>query len=113
MLFSPRPTERRSPGAIAFSVALHLVIGAVILRAVVGSNGIAEWLIGPQDGATSEKIELVAVSPPGGDPSGGGAPVSAQVKPTAGFRSSVLVAPAAIPTVVPDAGGGRAPIGYD
>lgn len=107
MLFSPRPTEKRSPGAIAISVALHLVIGAVILRAVVGSNGIAEWLIGPQDGAKSEKIELVAVAPPGGDPSGGGAPVSAQVKPTTGFRSSVLVAPTAIPTVVPDAGGGR------
>ncbi|MDZ7632079.1 MAG: hypothetical protein U5K74_12240 [Gemmatimonadaceae bacterium] len=107
MRFSPRPPEKRSPGAIAISVALHLVIGAVVLRAVVGSNGIAEWLIGPQGAPTREKIELVAVRPPVGDASGGGAPENGVVKPAASSASRPLVPPATTPTVIPENGGGR------
>ena len=42
MLFAPRPPEKRSPGAIVGSVLLHIVLGAVVLRAVVGSDGIAD-----------------------------------------------------------------------
>lgn len=107
MRFSLLPPEKRSPGAIAVSVVLHVVIGAVLLRAVVGSNGIAEWLIGPQGETRREKIEMVAVTPPRGDASGGGAPVNGEVKPTVSSRPGVFVAPTVAPTTLPDAGGGR------
>ena len=107
MMFQPRKPEKRSPGAIAVSVALHLVFGAVLLRAVVGSNGIAEWLIGPQGSITKEKIQMVAVRPPGGNANAGGAPVNATVKPSAGRGATPLIAPATIPAAIPDASGGR------
>jgi hypothetical protein len=106
MLFASRPPEKRSPGAIAISVALHLVIGAVVLRAVVGSNGIAEWLIGSSN-EKIEKVVVVPVSPPRGDPSGGGAPENGVVKPTTSRSPSVLVAPTEVPTVAPADGGGQ------
>jgi hypothetical protein len=104
MMFAPRPPEKRSPAAIAISVALHLAIGAAVLRAVVGSNGIAEWLIGPQ-AAKAEQVVVVAVTPPRGDPSGGGAAENGVVKPTAARTTASLVAPTAVPTVVPPTGG--------
>jgi hypothetical protein len=107
MLFSRRQPEKRSPGAIAISVVLHVVVGAVLLRAVVGSNGIAEWLIGPQGSATPEKVQVIAVTPPRGDPSGGGAPVNGAVKPTVSTGPRALAAPTTVPTAVPDAAGGR------
>ena len=77
MLFVPRKPEKRSPGAIAVSVVAHMLFGAALLRAVVGSNGIAEWLIGPQGEITKEQIQMVAVRPPGGNVNAGGAPVKA------------------------------------
>ncbi len=107
MMFKPRQPEERSPGAIATSVALHIVLGAVLLRAVVGSNGIAEWLVGPESAAKPEKIQMVAVTAPSGDASGGGAPVNGAVKPTSSQRPNVLVAPTSVPTALPDAAGGR------
>ncbi len=107
MLFKPREPEQRSNGAIAISVALHLMVGVALLRVVLGSNGIAEWLIGPQSAAQREKIELVAVTPPGGDASGGGAPVNGVVKPTRNRQPSLLVAPTVVPTTTPDAAGGQ------
>jgi hypothetical protein len=107
MRFSLRPPEKRSPGAIATSVVLHLVIGAAVLRAVVGSDGIAEWLIGPQAAQGRETIEMVAVTPPRGDASGGGAPVNGAVKPTTAQGGAALVAPTTVPTVLPETGGGQ------
>lgn len=108
MLFKPRQPEKRAPGAIAGSLVLHLVLGALLLRAVVGSNGIAEWLIGPQGTLTTEKIQMVAVHPPGGNANAGGAPVNAIVKPsTQRIISDVFTAPTTIPTPAPDASGGR------
>ncbi len=106
MMFAPRPPEKRSPAAIAISVVLHLAIGAVVLRAVVGSNGIAEWLIGPQ-AAKAEQVVVVAVTRPHGDPSGGGAPENGAKKPTAVRATTALAAPVVVPTVVPENGGGR------
>ncbi len=107
MVFKPREPEKRSPGAIAISVALHLVIGVALLRVVLGSNGIAEWLIGPQAAALREKIELVAVTPPRGDASGGGAPINGAVRPTRSSQLGAFVAPVEVPTTRPDAGGGQ------
>jgi hypothetical protein len=107
MMFAPREPEKRSPGAIAGSVVLHLLFGAVLLRVVVGSSGIAEWLIGPQGVITKEKIQMVAVHPPGGSLNAGGAAVNTVVKPSAPRTiSEVLSVPAAIPKALPDAAGG-------
>ena len=108
MLFAPRKPEKRSPAAIAVSVVLHMLFGAALLRAVVGSNGIAEWLIGPQGEITKEQIQMVAVRPPGGNVNAGGAPVNATVKPSAPRGATALVAPAKVPTAAPDAAGGQA-----
>ncbi len=105
MMFKPREPEPRSKGAIAISVALHLMVGVALLRVVLGSSGIAVWLIG-QAAGQREKIELVAVTPPGGYASGGGAPVNGAVVPTRTRPPSVLVAPAVVPMTRPDAGGG-------
>lgn len=107
MRFTPRPPEKRSPGAIAVSVAMHLVIGAALLRAVVGSNGIAEWLVGPS-GQRREKIEVIAVRPPRPAAASGGAAVDVTVKRAAPRADrSVLVAPTSVPTSVPAPSGGR------
>lgn len=107
MVFKSREPEKRSPGAIAISVALHLVVGVALLRVVLGSNGIAEWLIGPQSGANREKIDVVAVTPPRGDASGGGAPANGAVKPARTQRANILVAPVTVPTTRPDASSGQ------
>jgi len=107
MRFSPRQPDKRSPGAIAVSVMLHVLFAAVVMRAVVGSNGIAEWLIGPQGERQAEKIQMVAVTPPRGDAAGGGAPVNAKVRPSSGTRPTVLRAPSSVPTSIPDDVGGR------
>jgi hypothetical protein len=107
MLFTPREPEQRSKGAIVGSVVLHLVIGAVLLNAVVGSHGIARWLIGPEGTITREKIQMVAVHPPSGNPDAGGAPSNAVVKPSAAPTSNVFTAPTSVPTSAPDASGGR------
>ena len=105
MLFAPRPPEKRSPGAVAFSVLLHVALGAVLVQAVVGSDGIAEWLIGPQL-AQPELVEMVAVTPPRGDSAAGGAPVSAKVTPSAARVRTTLTVPTRVPTTIPDAAGG-------
>ncbi|MBC7844303.1 MAG: hypothetical protein H7099_18475 [Gemmatimonadaceae bacterium] len=107
MMFVPREPEKRSPGAIAGSVVLHVLLAAVMLRVVVGSNGIAEWLIGPQGTITKEKIQMVAVQPSGGNADAGGAPVNATVKASTPRTTSVFTAPTSIPTAAPDASGGR------
>ena len=107
MLFAPRKPEKRSPGAIVVSVALHIVFGAVLFNAVLGSNDIAEWLIGPHGTITKEKIQMVAVRPPGGHSNAGGAPVNAAIKASTPGRANILAAPTVIPTTVPDASGGR------
>ncbi len=104
MRFSPRPPDQRSRGAIVVSAVLHVVAAAGLLRVVVGSTGIAEWLIGPQAAEQRERIQMVAVSPPRGE-NGGGAPANAKLAPSVAPRSNVLVAPATVPTSIPDAGG--------
>lgn len=106
MLFRPRKPEKQSPLAIALSVVAHVVIAAVLLRAVVGSNGIAEWLIGPAGTITKEKVQMVAVHPPGGSINAGGAPVSTVMKASAPRNANVLVAPTSIPVATPAASGG-------
>jgi hypothetical protein len=106
MLFEPRKPEKRSPAAIVVSVVAHLVFGALMLRVVVGSNGIAEWLIGPAGTITKEKVQMVAVHAPGGSIDAGGAPVSTVVKPSTQRNSNVFVAPTSIPTAAPAASGG-------
>jgi hypothetical protein len=105
MVFAPRPPEKRSPGAIAISVVMHLVVGAVLLRAVVGSHGIAEWLVGKQL-TKAEQIAVVVLAPPRGDPSGGGSAENGVVKPTVSRANRPLVAPSVVPAAVPDASGG-------
>jgi hypothetical protein len=104
MRLTPRPPEQRSRGAIVVSAAVHVVVAVFLLRVVVGSNGIAQWLIGPSAERATEKIQMVSVSPPR-QASSGGAPVNAKVKPSAAARTGVLVAPIAVPTSIPDAGG--------
>ena len=107
MLFKPRKPDRRSPGAVAMSLALHVVLGVVLLRAVVGSNGIAEWLVGAQGTITKEKIQVVSVRAPGGNSNAGGAPVMTTVKPSAPRTTGAFVAPTSVPNAIPDASGGR------
>jgi hypothetical protein len=104
MQLTPRPPEQRSRGAIVVSAVLHVVVAAFLLRVVVGSNGIAEWLIGPEATQVPEKIQMVAVTPPR-QASSGGAAVNAKVRPSAAPRTGVLVAPTVVPTSIPDAGG--------
>jgi len=104
MRFSPRPPEQRSRGAIVVSGVLHVVAVVALLRVVVGSTRIAEWLIGPQGEQQWEAIQMVAVTPPRGE-NGGGAPVNAKLQPSAPSSRSVLVAPTSVPTTIPDAGG--------
>lgn len=106
MQFTPPPPEKRSPGAIAISVVLHVVAAAALLQVVVGSDGIAEWLIGTPGQAKAEQIEMVTITPPRGD-FGGGAPVNATIKPTAPASRTGLVAPTAVPSTIPEAAGGR------
>ena len=106
MRFSPREPEKRSPGAIAISVVLHVVVAAALLRVVVGSNGIAEWLIGPQGQSSPEKVQMVTVTPPKRvAAAAGGAPANARVKPSAVSAPASIVAPNTVPTTIPDAGG--------
>jgi len=105
MRFAPRPPEKRSPGAIAISVVLHVAFAAALLQVVVGSDGIAEWLIGAPGQETREEIEMVTITPPRGN-FGGGAPVNATIKPTAPMRRRGLVAPTVVPTTIPEAAGG-------
>ncbi|MCC7055251.1 MAG: hypothetical protein IT355_18400 [Gemmatimonadaceae bacterium] len=107
MIFSRRPPEQRSPGAIAISVALHLVLGVGLLRVVLGHNGIAEWLVGPEGRAQSERVVVVAVTPPRGNSAAGGAAESATIRPSVSRAPGPLVAPSAAPTAAPDAAGGR------
>jgi hypothetical protein len=104
MRLLPRPPEQRSRAAIVVSAALHVVAAVFLLRVVVGSNGIAEWLIGPDAAQKPEKIQMVSVSPPR-QASSGGAAVNAKVKPSVAPRTGVLVAPTLVPTAIPDAGG--------
>lgn len=105
MRFTQRPPERRSPGAIAISVVVHVALGAALLRIVVGSDGIAEWLIGSQGQQQPERVAMVTVRPPRSE-TGGGAPVNLTVRPSAPARSNVLVAPITVPTRIPEAAGG-------
>lgn len=105
MQFAPRPPEKRSPGATVLSVVLHVALAAAMLQVVVGSDGIAEWLIGAPGQEKAEKIEMVAIRPPRGD-FGGGAPVDRTGKPTAARRRTALVAPTAVPTTIPEPTGG-------
>ncbi len=105
MRFMLRPPEKRPPGAVAVSVAMHIVFGALLLRAVVGSNGIAEWLIGPAGTAVTEKVVAVAVFPPRGV-QGGGAPVDRRSAPAVRAASGAVVAPRSVPTSIPAPAGG-------
>ena len=106
MLFQPRKPEKRSPAGIAISVVAHAVLAAVLFRVVLGSNGVAEWLTGPQGTITREKIQMVAVHPPGGNIDAGGASVSTIVKSSTQRNSGVFVAPTTIPVAPPAASGG-------
>jgi hypothetical protein len=104
-MFTPRePQEKRSPGAIAISVVLHVVIASIVLRAVVGSNGIAEWLVGKGSEAKRERVEMVAVRPPSANNAGGAVVSSAPRTSTVpSSNRPALIAPTAVPTSVPDA----------
>jgi hypothetical protein len=107
MLFRPRVPEQRSNGAIVGSVLLHIVFGAVLMRAVVGSNGIAAWLTGAEGTVPKERIVIVEVHPPRGNSRAGGAAANTFVRPSASRGATVLVAPTTVPTAVPDGSGGR------
>ncbi len=107
MRFQLRPPEQRSRTGIAVSVVAHLVIGAALLRVVIGSNGIAEWLIGPAGTEVAERIQMVAVTPPRGDQSGGGAPVDVSKPPRPQARAGAIVAPTVVPSTIPAASGGK------
>lgn len=111
MLFAPRAQEKRSPLAIVGSVILHIVLGAVVLRAAIGSNGIARWLIGHEAEARRETIEMVAVTPPRANAAGGGAPVNSAVRRAAPTPSSAITAPTVVPTEIPSVSGGQAGAG--
>ncbi len=99
-MFTPRAPERRSPFAAALSVVLHVVICAVLVRAVVGSDTVATWLAGEQRDAVKEKVEYVSVTPPRAEESGGTA-INAKA-PAASARTTIpFVAPTAIPAGIP------------
>ena len=107
MIFRQRQPEKRSPGAIAVSVVLHVLVGAVLLRAVVGSARVAEWLVGPERAAKKEQVQYVAVRPPVFTPSGGGSERSATTPNGTTPPRSALVAPTSVPTTLPTPTGGR------
>jgi hypothetical protein len=99
-MFEPRRPEPRSPRAIALSVAIHLAVGAALLRVAVGVSNGGSWFSMP----TAEKpVEerLTYVERPRQvrmDTAGGGAPkiAGAKAKP----RTGTIVAPNAVPVGV-------------
>jgi len=106
MKFELRPPDQRSRAGLAVSVVAHVAIGALLLRAVIGSTGIAEWLIGPAGQLVAEAVQMVAVTPPRGDQSGGRAPVEAMRPPRPQPGAAALVAPTSVPTSIPAASDG-------
>jgi hypothetical protein len=104
-MFTPRrPDEKRSRAAIAISAVLHVLVASIVLRAVVGSNGIAEWLTGARSDAKPEKIQMIAVRPPMPVNAGGSAASATpqKTKPAPSSRPA-LIAPTSVPTTIPDA----------
>jgi hypothetical protein len=106
-MFAPREPEKRSPRAIAVSVVLHIVLGVVVLRAVVGSDVVATWLIGAQAAPKKEKVEYVSVRPPRGQVASGGTAINATAPPAPARTDAQIVAPTVIPTAIPPAPSGR------
>jgi hypothetical protein len=106
-MFAPREPEKRSPRAIAVSVALHIVLGVVVLRAVVGSDVVATWLIGAQATPKKEKVEYVSVRPPRGPEASGGTAINAKAPTSPNRTNAQIVAPTTIPTVIPPVPSGR------
>lgn len=98
-MFEPRRPEPRSPQAVLLSIAIHVVIGAGLLRVVLGVSGGASWFEVPASSKTAEE-RLVYVAPRPvlrADTAGGGAPRVAgapRVRPRSG--------PLAAPTSTPD-----------
>ena len=107
MQFQLRPPEQRSRVGVAVSVVAHVVVGALLLRVVIGSTGIAEWLIGPASTQRAEAVQMVAVTPPRGDQSGGGAPVNPVRTRQPQPGAAPIVAPSTVPAEIPAASEGR------
>jgi hypothetical protein len=106
MLFTRQPEEpRKSPGAIVLSVALHVFIGALVLRAVVGPNGLVSWVAARQarNEVREEKVTYVVPRTQQQVASGGSAR-DPRTPPRAG-QSAPFAAPTSVPTALPEASG--------
>jgi hypothetical protein len=98
-MFESRRPEPRSPQAILLSVAIHVVIGAGLLRVVLGVSEGRSWFSFPTaPKATEERLVYVAPRPAAVrvGTAGGGSPIVAGARrvPT---RSGPLVAPTTTP----------------
>jgi hypothetical protein len=121
-LLPPKPARptRRSGGALAFSIVLHVVIGAGILELLLMPHPHANWLTKTHQAAPPvERIGFLALPKTGtevnpGKNGGNGRAISKQSKP-----ASPLVAPSSIPSSLPAvppkpadsaSGGGTGPV---
>ncbi len=98
-MFEPRRPEPRSPQAILLSIAIHVVIGAGLLRVVLGVSNGRSWFDVPSSQKTAEE-RLVYVAPrpsePRADTAGGGAHRVAGAR-TVAPRTGPLVSPTTAP----------------
>lgn len=100
MFATPKTRERASPRVVAISLALHVLVGAAIIRVLLVTPPISKFFhheVVPSPPV--EAITYVAVAPPPGAPTpvragGNGKPITAPVPPP-------LVAPPSTPTSVP------------
>ena len=120
-LLPPKPARqpRRSGGALAFSVVLHIVIGAGILELFLMAHPHGHWLTGSrQHPPLVERIGFLALPKAGpaavvGKNGGNNQPISKKIKP-----QGPLVAPTGVPNGIPavpvqpapSAGGGTGPV---
>lgn len=95
-MFEPRRPEPRSPRAVVLSVAIHVAIGAALLRAVVGVSNGGSWFAMPRaEKPTEERLTYVQPRQVRMDTAGGGAPKIAGARPRP--RTGATVAPTSVP----------------
>src|SRR5215472_8733249 len=105
-----RKNRRESRRALAISIALHMLVGAGLIRVLLMPNGLRSWLRLPKEAqAHVEHLRYVALPPAPPQPSAGhAAPKSAHVTPPPA-GPTVVAAPTTVPTAVPPAPSKTAP----
>jgi hypothetical protein len=94
----PRYESRR---AFAVSIALHVLVGAAIVRALLVPGPVRTWLHLDRGKATTvEHLRYIALPPAIPQPTAG-RPAPVEVPPAASVAPPRLVAPAAVPQAVP------------